>query len=867
MRRIVATLLVVVAAVGILFAQGMSVRRGAEWRLEQRQAADTIGNGANKGAEQGAAQGAAQKTVKRKVDYMADLVKPYNQGGDSVIYLVGDFAAHHNGAVIWCDSAVRYSDTRWGFYSRVVINQDSIYIYGDSAIYDGEAAHAEIYAPIVKVVDGDALLYTYNFSFNTETRIGQYTGGGVLVHDNNILESLRGYYDANEHNVICVDQVELHGADYDMKSDSIIYNTQTESARFFSSSEIWNADGEYLAADEGYYDRQRDLYMVTRKGYMLTAEQEMWSDTMEYHRSAEHLVARGNIQMDDVKNKVMAFGDFAEYWQAEGNALLTRRASAMGYDTTQSDTVYMCADSLWMLTIDPQKEREDSLKRAQMAQNALFGEQSRQQEQMQRELNNMSEQGLSMEEMARRMEELYGGQGGNKNGSQGGNKNGSQGGNLAGAQNNSLGTNMKARQTAERDTSAVVKDIVEGKAINEDSLRLVDSLSKLSPKQRKAYDKQQRKLLLKQIKAKQKKEEAILRKAKLDSIAMVRQAKINKQLEAAKAKELQRIVDDSIRRAERRAKLIARGKDVSALDREDSIAALRNARIKGELLRDTVAQDSSAQVKQEQTTKPDEPQTTTIKSDSAYRLVKAYRNVKMFRADAQMVCDSLVSNSVDSIIHLYVHPVMWNQANQLAAEQVDVHTQNSQLVRAEFTGEPIMIAEVDTVYYNQVAGKTMTALFKDNEIYRNDVDGNVQTIYFRTESNDSPLVVEMTYLESASASFFIEQQQLVGITYRNEVPFTMYPLALIPASQPTKLQNFKWVPELRPTKEMVCDRVVRPSEREARQTRKRPTFSIVEYMDRQKERLLMSGEWSDREDQLTPELIEWRERNREKSSR
>lgn len=843
MRRIVATLLVVVAAVGILFAQGMSVRRGAEWRLEQRQPADTV--------RKDVAQATAQKPVKRKVDYMADLVKPYNKGGDSVIYLVGNFAAHHNGAVIWCDSAVRFSDTRWGFYSRVVINQDSIYIYGDSAIYDGDAAHAEIYAPIVKVVDGDALLYTYNFSFNTETRIGQYTGGGVLVHDDNILESLRGYYDANEHNVICVDQVELHGADYDMKSDSIIYNTQTESARFFTSSEIWNADGEYLAADAGYYDRQRDLYMVTRKGYMLTAEQEMWSDTMEYHRSAEHLIARGNIQMDDVKNKVMAFGDFAEYWQAEGNALLTRRASAMGYDTTQSDTVYMCADSLWMLTIDPQKEREDSLKRAQMAQNALFYEQSRQQMQEQRELSNMSEQGLSMEEMARRMEEVYGNQGVVQNKDQ------------QGEQDNA----MKARQRVEKDTTAVVADIVQDEVVNEDSLRLVDSLSKLTPKQRKAYDKQQRKQTLKQMKAKQKREEAILRKAKLDSIAMVRQAKITKQLEAAKAKELQRIVDDSIRRAERRAKLIARGKDVSVLDREDSIAALRNARIKGELLRDTVAQDSSAQVKQEQTSEPEKPQAATVKSDSAYRLLKAYRNVKMFRADAQMVCDSLVSNSVDSIIHLYIQPVMWNQANQLAAEQVDVHTQNSQLVRAEFTGDPIMIAEVDTVYYNQVAGKTMTALFKDNEIFRNDVDGNVQTIYFRTESNDSPLVVEMTYLESASASFFIEQQQLVGITYRNEVPFTMYPLALIPASQPTKLQNFKWVPEQRPTKEMVFDRVVRPSEREVRSTRKRPTFSIVEYMDRQKERLLMSGEWSDREDQLTPELIEWRERNREKGSR
>ena len=125
-------------------------------------------------------------------------------------------------------------------------------------------------------------------------------------------------------------------------------------------------------------------------------------------------------------------------------------------------------------------------------------------------------------------------------------------------------------------------------------------------------------------------------------------------------------------------------------------------------------------------------------------------------------------------------------------------------------------------------------------------------------------MVEMTYLESASASFFIENQQLVGITYRNEVPFSMYPLALIPASQPTRLQNFKWVPELRPTRNTIFNHTLRPTEREERQKRRRPTFSIVSMMDRHKERLMLSGEWTDREDQLTPELIEWRERHREK---
>ncbi|MDE6711405.1 MAG: hypothetical protein K2J53_03190, partial [Alistipes sp.] len=45
------------------------------------------------------------------IDLKSDLSGPVAPG-DSVIFLVGNFAAQHNGAVITCDSAVRYSDKR-----------------------------------------------------------------------------------------------------------------------------------------------------------------------------------------------------------------------------------------------------------------------------------------------------------------------------------------------------------------------------------------------------------------------------------------------------------------------------------------------------------------------------------------------------------------------------------------------------------------------------------------------------------------------------------------------------------------------------------------------------------------------------------
>ena len=836
MVRRLLSVIVVIGFVGILFAQEVAYRHIA---AIENQAADTIKHQQNNKTPQ-----------RRRIDFMADEVKPYNRPGDSIVYFVGNFAAHHNGAVITCDSAVRFSDLRWGFFGRVLVNQDSIYIYGDSAIYDGDASMAEIYAPIIKVVDGDALLYTYNFLFNTEEKVGSYKGGGVLVHDNNIIESVRGYYDAENHNIICVEKVELHGDEYDMKSDSIIYNTDTELAQFFTNSEIWNADGDYLAADEGHYNKQQDLYMVTRSGYILTQDQEVWGDTLSYYRTAGHVVAYGNIQMDDFKQKMLAFGDYAEYWSEPGDVLLTRRPSIVSYDLSQSDSVFMSGDTLQIFTISllaerEQKEREAEEKAAaeqQPVRNAVQNIASLS------EVNPDGAPKRQQTDVVARQE---------------------------------ISQPKQETQTAENSAAAVQQRDVAEEADNndaaEDSEELVeqptdsiaqDSVVQLSDKEQKALEQKQAKEAAQKLKEAKKREKAAIRKVHLDSIAKIRQAKATAILDKMKAKEMERIAKDSVRRAERREKLLSKGGDVSELDSLDSLARVRNERVLRQLEsrndslssspKSDIPQAEETAAKKEGDIKQDSVRNDSISADSVYRLVKAYRNVKMFRKDAQMVCDSLVSSSQDSIVHLYLDPVLWNGSNQLASKTMDLHTQNQKLVRAEFDGTPIMVAVIDSTYFNQVAGKKMIALFRNNEIYRNDVDGNVQTIYFQRENEQTTLVTEMIYVESASASFYIEDKELVGMTYRNDVPFTMYPINQVPESQPLKLDNFKWVPTLRPELKDVFDRTIRPSRREDEE-RKRPTFNIVNAMDRRKERLIRLGEWIDREDELTPELIEWRD--------
>lgn len=810
MRRLLATITIISAFVGILFAQETDIRRiddnlNAVEQLQQARAS----------ASQNAAQ---QKPQRRKVDIIADEVRPYNDDKDSIVYFLGNFAAHHNGAVISCDSAVRYGDSRIGFFGRVIINQDSIYIYGDSAVYDGVSNIAEIYAPIVKVIDGDALLYTYNFTFNTADKIGKYYGGGVLVQDNDIMESLRGYYYADSHDVICVEQVEMHGADYDMKSDSAIFNTETKLARFFSNSEIWNADGDYLSADEGHYDQSQNLYMVTRNGYILSKEQEMWGDSIAYYRTDGHVIAHGNIQMDDFKNKIIAFGDYAEYWQEKGNALLTKDPSAISYDTTQSDSVFMRADSMQLLTInryEPEEQSSDT--------------ESKQPEKSTKNIAPKSASNIDS-------------------------------GNSP-AERKAPGTFGKS--AAEQDmatTEPLSQDSIATDSIATDSIA-VDT-TQYTAKQLKEKQKE----AVRKAKEAKKREEAAIRKVKLDSIAVVRQAKITEMLKQFEAREKERASRDSLRLIEKRAQVIARKHKISKQEAMDSIARAEAEHHHNDSTRLEIDEDSIAKIRQEianqakgLNSEDEAEQVDTTQLDSIYRLVKAFRNVKMYRSDAQMICDSLVSNSTDSIIHLYLDPVMWNNDNQIAAKQVDVYTRNQQIERAEFLNEPIMIAQVDTAYYNQIKGKSMTALFRNNEIYQNDVTGNVQTIFYNTEQGEKPVVSEMVYLESASASFYIEDKELVGVTYRNDIPFKFYPIDQVPANQERRLPGFKWVSELRPTRESTFNRTIRPSEREDKGSRKRPSFSIVEKMDRHKERLMREGVWYDREDELSPDIIEWRD--------
>lgn len=871
------------------------------------------------------------------VDFVADRGYPIPYGDTTATVLVGHFAAQHNGAVITCDSAIRYNDKRIECFGNVLINKKETYIYGDRADYNGEINEARVYAPLVKVVDGDATLYTYDFRFNTLDNIGTFSGGGMLTNRENHLESDRGYYYADTHQIICVDRVEMRNDKYELKGDSVVYDTDTDQAHFFERTNIWNEGGDYIYADRGRYEKPRELYVLTRNGYVMTEKQELWSDSLDYYRESGHALLFRNIQIDDAEHKVLAFGDYGEYWKEPGNALLTQRPSVVSYDTSQSDSLYMCADSMFLYTISKSEQaRADSLAKVKAkAADSLAG----------------SKGGPSVDSLAAKPSAA-----GAKVSSDG-----SQAGtaapqvaagavetssDVAGAGSGSaaepiaavpaekggpgtdsldavpaidtllsdgfvarVGTGMPpadsvvavpavdtllsdslAREEAGMPPADSVVAVPAVNTLFPDSLAQAgvkslpadSSVHILSKRERKAQAdslKAQLRAQADSVASVKKAQAAAARKEKLAQIAKARQARATAKLDAAKQKEEALRRKNLERRAERMEKIWAKrraktGKAIlkgklpaSALDSlvADSLREARAFAALDSLFRDSLAADSLGR---------DSMQLDSLKAgvaaadslrgdsiaapaeDSLYRLVKGYRRVKIFRNDFQAVCDSLVAVSTDSMILLYIDPVLWNQDNQITSDVMKIYTENSKLQKAEFVGRPVMSSEIDTMTYNQVTGKLITAYFRDNKIYRNDVDGNVQTIYYMQE-DDSPEPVGLMSIQSGAATYYINNNTVEGITYRNQPVYSIFPMDKIPETQALFLEDFKWEGHRRPALREVFDRTIRPSERAEKSALPRPDFPITRRIEEYKKLLIESGTWVDRDDKLTPEALEW----------
>lgn len=704
---------------------------------------------------------------KTAVDYRADRTQFTKLNDTSIVKLIGNVFIFHNGAIISCDTAYRYSERRFEAFGKVIINQDSLYIYGDKVIYNGESEIAQVYSQLIKVVDSSAVMYTRTMYFNTREKIGYFSNGATLQQGNNLLESESGTYNTQSKIVTLNNRVAMENDEYVLKTKSLIYDQNIEKTFFNTLTNIWNIKGEYLQADKGNYDRMKTIYNFEKNSYILTKEQECWSDSLIYFSGANEVELKSNIQIDDTTQRASTFGDYGYFWNKSKNVLMTKQPSMFSYSEDSRDSSFVRADTI---TVRPILERLNTFEQSD---------------------NIMGPMGVLDSLMGTGVAKI--------------------------ATRDSLMLDKHQRDSL----SQLAKENIKTLEISDN---LIDSIKNLQSKPIEVV------------------EDSVKRDVVRDAVPTYKELYTEEQLSKMAGKEL------------RKAKVLMK-RDRKRFDRE--LRRLINDDKKLEILAKEQAQKDSLEAAKnimKDSLSDELKEILEIKNipDSSDMIVRAMGDAKIYKFDMQSIADTIIVESVDSTTTSLGSPVAWNGANQITAGRIRSYILNGEITRTRMFSDPIIAQMVELGKYNQMKGDNMDALYRNSEIYKLVVTGNSQSRFYQVEmdkENNEQYIVAFITSKAKNMIIDMDSSVIKRIKWIDGTEAFTYPLELIPEDAKI-VEGFKWVIELRPQKDEVFNRMIRPSERAAKMLIKKPDFQITKEIMEQRAKLLKEGVWTDRNDKL-----------------
>ena len=180
---------------------------------------------------------------------------------------------------------------------------------------------------------------------------------------------------------------------------------------------------------------------------------------------------------------------------------------------------------------------------------------------------------------------------------------------------------------------------------------------------------------------------------------------------------------------------------------------------------------------------------TNMDSTNQHRLVHAYHHVQFYKPDMQGKCDSLSLSELDSTIRMYNTPVVWVDSNQVTGKEIIIKNYDGIIDNMQIFEEAFITSEEDSALYNQVKGKALYAHFKNNEIYKIDVNRSGQTIYYaRDEANK---LMGMNRLNCSNMSVFIDSTGVNNIKFYKQPDGTFLPMDKV-TTEMKLLRHFYW---------------------------------------------------------------------------
>jgi lipopolysaccharide export system protein LptA len=269
--------------------------------------------------------------------------------GTDIHHIIGNVKFRMDESTLTCDSA-HYLPNKMQItaFSRAHLEQgDTLNLFGDYMFYDGTIDIA-LAKGNVELIDKETHLYTDAIEYNVLTQVADYDTKGRITNGENTLTSTIGVYYVNQNLLHFKDSVKIVNPDYVMTSDTMNYNTESETVFFTGPSEV-HGDSIYMYCERGWYNTRLKVTSIWKNALIDNMKNRLTADSLFYNDSTGFGEGFRNVVIEDTTNNLFVMGNYASYNKMPERYFATD--SAMFIQVTNDDSLFLHADTLMAFNI------------------------------------------------------------------------------------------------------------------------------------------------------------------------------------------------------------------------------------------------------------------------------------------------------------------------------------------------------------------------------------------------------------------------------------------------------------------------------------------------------------------------------------
>jgi lipopolysaccharide export system protein LptA len=266
--------------------------------------------------------------------------------GSNVQILVGNVRLKQGTTLFSCDSCVlnNVSKTFLAFGNVHINEGDTTQIWSNNLRYLYDQKYAYL-TGAVRLNDGQGKLTTNTLEYDVARKIGHYKNGGKVVNKTTTVTSQEGIYYTDIKDIYFKRNVVMKDPANTVKTDSILYNTETQTASFIAKTVIRDTSGRVITTTEGHFYVPTGKAEFTQRTTIVDKALTVTGDEIVSDDSTGIVQVRGRgVLIDTAKGiSILANSIFAN---KKTEAFLATQKPLM-IVKQEKDSIYIAADTLF----------------------------------------------------------------------------------------------------------------------------------------------------------------------------------------------------------------------------------------------------------------------------------------------------------------------------------------------------------------------------------------------------------------------------------------------------------------------------------------------------------------------------------------